>query len=32
MEGMVGNSATEAQNLIQAPIKPNQSRARAHLL
>ena len=27
MEGMVGNSATEAQNLAQAPIKPNQSRA-----
>lgn len=27
MEGMVGNSAAEAQNLIQAPIKPNQSRA-----
>lgn len=27
VEGMVGNSATEAQNLAQAPIKPNQSRA-----
>lgn len=27
MEGMAGNSATEAQNLAQAPIKPNQSRA-----
>jgi uncharacterized protein DUF2393 len=27
VEGMVGNSATVAQNLIQAPIKPNQSRA-----
>ena len=27
VEGMVGNSATEAQNLTQAPIKPNQSRA-----
>ncbi|HEV2117579.1 MAG TPA: DUF2393 family protein [Terriglobales bacterium] len=27
VEGMVGNSATEAQNLTQAPIKPNESRA-----
>ena len=27
VQGMVGNSATEAQNLVQAPIKPNQSRA-----
>lgn len=27
VEGMVGNSAIEAQNLAQAPIKPNQSRA-----
>jgi hypothetical protein len=27
VEGMVGNSATQAQNLDQAPIKPNQSRA-----
>jgi uncharacterized protein DUF2393 len=26
MEGMVGNSAIETQNLTQAPIKPNQSR------
>lgn len=26
LEGMVGNSAREAQNLAQAPIKPNQSR------
>lgn len=26
VEGMVGNSATEAQNLTPAPIKPNQSR------
>jgi hypothetical protein len=27
MEGMVGNSATQAQDLAQAPVKPNQSRA-----
>ncbi|MGE5207653.1 MAG: DUF2393 family protein [Chlamydiota bacterium] len=27
MEGVVGNSASEVQNLVQAPIKPNQSRA-----
>ncbi len=27
MQGMVGNSATEAQDLTQAPIKPNESRA-----
>ena len=26
VEGMVGNSAIEAQNFTQAPIKPNQSR------
>jgi len=27
VQGMVGNSATEAQDLTQAPIKPNESRA-----
>lgn len=27
VQGMVGNSATEAQDLTEAPIKPNQSRA-----